>query len=82
MIPDSVGSGDRHSEEALAVARENAARNGAEVDFRLADALGDLRWLGTFDAIVSNPPYVPRSDRASMHTNVRDYEPSGRAVRR
>lgn len=77
MIPDSSVAAVDISEEALAVARENAARNGVEVDFRLADALGDLRWLGTFDAIVSNPPYVPRSDRASMHTNVRDYEPSG-----
>ena len=56
MIPDSSVAAVDISEEALAVARENAARNGAEVDFRLADALGDLRWLGTFDAIVSNPP--------------------------
>ena len=27
------------------------------------------------DAIVSNPPYVPESDRAAMHPNVRDHEP-------
>jgi len=29
-----------------------------------------------FDAIVSNPPYVPDSDRASLHPQVRDHEPS------
>lgn len=28
-----------------------------------------------FDHIVSNPPYVPSSDRPTLHTNVRDYEP-------
>lgn len=77
MIPQSSVVAVDISEEALAVARENAERNGAEVDFRIADALGDLRGLGMFDAIVSNPPYVPQSDRAAMHTNVRDYEPSG-----
>ena len=26
--------------------------------------------------IVSNPPYVPESDRAAMHPNVRDHEPA------
>jgi release factor glutamine methyltransferase len=29
-----------------------------------------------FDVIVSNPPYIPASDRDSMHRNVTDYEPS------
>ncbi len=75
MIPGSSVVAVDISEVALAVARGNAVRNGADVDFRIADALGDLRGLGSFDAIVSNPPYVPRSDRATMHTNVRDYEP-------
>jgi len=75
MVPDSSVAAVDISEEALAIARSNAVRNGANVDFLIADALGDLRGLGSFDAIVSNPPYVPRSDRATMHTNVRDYEP-------
>jgi len=29
-----------------------------------------------FDAIVSNPPYVPASDRATLHPQVRDFEPA------
>ena len=41
------------------------------------DALAGLHELpdAAFDLIVSNPPYVPQSDRAAMHVNVRDYEP-------
>ncbi len=68
------------SADALAVARENAARLGAAVDFREADALHGLadRFAGEepFDAVVSNPPYVPARDRATMHPNVRDHEPA------
>jgi len=52
-------------------------RLGAEVRFVQADALTGLHELpdAAFDLIVSNPPYVPQSDRAAMHVNVRDYEP-------
>lgn len=65
------------SDEALAVAAENARRLGARVTLRRADALHRLAdaFPERFDAIVSNPPYVPESDRAAMHPNVRDHEP-------
>lgn len=65
------------SEAALAVADENCRTLGAAVTLRRADALADLsvRFPERFDVLVSNPPYVPASDRASMHPNVRDYEP-------
>ena len=63
------------SDVALEVARENARRNGVSVSFVKADALGDMSSLGEFDAIVSNPPYVPQSDLPTMHRNVRDFEP-------
>lgn len=75
MIPQAKVTAIDISDDALVIARENAQRNGADVIFRKADALGDLRSFGRFDAIVSNPPYVPQSDRASMQTNVLDYEP-------
>jgi release factor glutamine methyltransferase len=29
-----------------------------------------------WDAIVSNPPYVPTADRDTLHPQVRDYEPA------
>lgn len=65
------------AEETLATARKNSQQLGAAVDFRQADALGDMRTLfdHRFDVIVSNPPYVPDHDRAEMHTNVLDHEP-------
>ena len=67
------------ADEALAVAAENSRRLEAPIELRRADALGNLAecFAGTFDVIVSNPPYVPRSDAAAMHPNVRDYEPPG-----
>lgn len=66
------------AEEALTVAGENFRRLGARVTLRRADALKELseRFPEPFDVIVSNPPYVPESDRAAMHPNVRDHEPA------
>ncbi len=62
------------SDEALAVARSNVEGRGVElrkVDILAAEA-GDI---GTFDIVMSNPPYVMESERASMERNVLDYEP-------
>lgn len=66
------------SSEALETAAANFRALGVGVTLRQADALHGLaeRFPEPFDAIVSNPPYVPRSDRAAMHANVRDYEPA------
>lgn len=48
------------SEDALAVARANAERLGLAVRFRHGSWLDGVP--GPFDAIVSNPPYVPAAD--------------------
>lgn len=65
------------SERALLYARRNAERAGVGVEFIEADVLGKLGELHgrSFDIIVANPPYIPLSDRASMHINVCRYEP-------
>ena len=49
------------SEAALAVARRNAAQHGVadRIDFRLGDRLEPVAGEGPFDAIISNPPYIP-----------------------
>jgi release factor glutamine methyltransferase len=41
------------------------------------DALGDppAEWIGRFDLIVANPPYIPAADLAGLHPDVRDHEP-------
>ena len=65
------------SEAALDIARENARRLGAEIEFRQADAFDLERALAgrTFDLIVSNPPYIPRREEAEMRINVTGFEP-------
>ena len=63
------------SDVALEIAAKNAERNGVKVEFVKSDALGDMSHLGTFDIIVSNPPYIPQSDIALMDRNVVEYEP-------
>jgi release factor glutamine methyltransferase len=62
------------SSDALLMARENAHRMGAKVDFRMQDALhpeGTDKW----DIIVSNPPYICEKEKGQMAKNVLDYEP-------
>ena len=63
------------SDVALEIAAENAERNGVNIAFYKADALGDMSSLGEYDIIVSNPPYIPQSDIVRMERNVVDYEP-------
>ena len=65
------------SEEALAIARHNEERLQCGVEFLQDDALAHLPNLTNreFDIVVSNPPYIPLSERESMHINVTGYEP-------
>lgn len=66
------------SEAALKIARQNAALNQVEINWRQADILNSNEWSrvgGQFDIIVSNPPYVLESDKSKMHRNVLDFDP-------
>jgi len=66
------------SPEALDVARENAARLGADVGFVQGDGLAAVADLGgrPFDLVVSNPPYVAPQERMALPREVRDHEPA------
>jgi release factor glutamine methyltransferase len=65
------------SEEALVVARANAQALGLtdRVSFQHGDLLGPVAAEGPFDAILSNPPYIPTGDISSLEPGVRDHEP-------
>lgn len=65
------------SPAALAVARRNAEELGAadRVDFLESDLLAAASPQTCFDVIVSNPPYIPQDDAATLHAEVRDFEP-------
>lgn len=60
---------------ALDVARHNAESLGATVRFDRHDALDPPHDDGRWTVVVSNPPYICRSEQAAMERNVLDYEP-------
>ncbi|MEO0655568.1 MAG: peptide chain release factor N(5)-glutamine methyltransferase [Pseudomonadota bacterium] len=73
--PAATGVGTDLSETGILVAGENAAHHG--VDNRLILPVSDW-WEdvgGTYDLIVSNPPYVAADEMPSLAPEVRDWEP-------
>lgn len=63
------------SADALRIAKENAQRLQADVDFRQEDILHPIYTQQQWDIIVSNPPYICQKEAAQMDRNVLDYEP-------
>jgi release factor glutamine methyltransferase len=64
------------SADALAVASRNAASHGLRSRVRLVRTEGFDGIGGSFDLIVSNPPYVPERDRVGLQPEVRGHEPA------
>ena len=62
------------SAAALGVAAKNAKKLGARVEFVCCDLMSAIASM-SMDVIVSNPPYVPEAERASLQREVRDHEP-------
>jgi release factor glutamine methyltransferase len=66
------------SDAALRIAKKNAASLGTEVSFHQLDFLDKQSWdsLPSADIIVSNPPYIPEKDKATMQPRVLNHEPA------
>jgi release factor glutamine methyltransferase len=73
--PELDVSGSDRSEDALELARANAARLGLDVDFVQADLLAGVPDL--FDAVLANLPYVAERERATLAPEIIRHEPAG-----
>lgn len=77
-LPTAVVTAWDVSNDALKIAKENAFLNQVDVQFEKKDILTytpDTLDNGTWDLIVSNPPYVTQSEASEMDANVLEYEP-------
>ena len=62
------------SRKALGYATKNAAANHAEISFYESDLFQNVpaQWRGQLDAIVSNPPYIPKEDCGLIRSNAKN----------
>jgi release factor glutamine methyltransferase len=67
------------SPEALDVAKQNAAKNNFsdKIQFLQGDGFAALPKEIQFDLIISNPPYIPTAEIATLEPEVRDFDPRG-----
>ena len=74
---EAVFLGTDVSEDAIALARANAARCGLaeKVKFAVTDGLDDFDEPQSVDVIVSNPPYIESAVCETLDPRVRDFEP-------
>ncbi len=83
--PNAIITGLEVSADALALARQNAAANqvAERIEFFQGDGLASLGGNGdaqagrprSFDLIISNPPYIPSAEIATLQPEVRDFDP-------
>lgn len=73
--PAWTGVGVDISPDALALAHENASLHGLTSRVSLLEGNWDEPVQGSFDIVVSNPPYIPSGDIAGLMPDVRDHDP-------
>ncbi len=78
QLPQAQISTGDISDTALEVAGRNALKHGVDIELLELDFLDERTWphLGQYDVIVSNPPYIPLSEKQNLHRNVAAHEPA------
>jgi len=88
LLPGAIVTCADVSKEAIEVLKTNIEwvltanekKKGADnITIKKLDFLDEAqrnKQLGRYELIVSNPPYIPVSEKANMHKNVKDHEPS------
>ena len=67
------GMGVDIADTSIALARENAKKNGVQAEWLVSDLFSDV--YGAFDVIVSNPPYIATEVLQELMPEVIEYEP-------
>lgn len=75
-LPMLTGLGTDLSAGALDTARANAERHGLSGRLTFVQADGAAGLNGTFDIILSNPPYIPSGEMGALPTEVREHDPA------
>ena len=63
------------SNEALCIAKENAKRHKVQIEMLESDMFSFIE--GTYDMILSNPPYIPTGEIEKLQTEVKLHDPFG-----
>jgi release factor glutamine methyltransferase len=75
QLPNARGVGADLSPDALATAQENATLNGLSTRFEVRQSDWFEKMSGTYDVIVSNPPYIAGKVIPLLEREVRDFDP-------
>ena len=73
--PGSLGVGVDRSAEAIACTTDNARRLGLDGRLELVTGGWEAAPAGSYDVVVSNPPYVAGGELEGLQPEVRDFEP-------
>ena len=76
-IPTAIITAIDISAAAINVATSNAATYNAPIQFKTLDFLNETCWpdLGSYDVIISNPPYIAENEKTNMAGHVLNFEP-------
>jgi release factor glutamine methyltransferase len=77
--PNAKISATDISADVLALAKQNAGTNKVceRIEFLLGDGFAAFKEKPQFDLLVSNPPYIPSAEIATLEPEVKDFDPRG-----